>query len=155
MNEYTAWQLWIQENTVVILALIAVGFAALVKTSHTIWQQHKEFEDARRKAEKEIQAEREKTEKSEMGRVADKLQDLVDQIKFLFTRQDDHGKKLQDHSIQIGELKTDIEGLRGEIKKQDAKCSERGKFVDEKLKTLITHKRVEDPPLCDRTDRSD
>ncbi len=106
----SSWELWIQGNTVVVRVVVAFLGYAVGHLAMTVWKQRKEVEQ------------------SELGRVADKLQDLVEQIQYLFQKQD----------ITV----TSIDNLGGRVttleKKQEAdraKCNEREKLViDIKLK---------------------
>lgn len=136
------WQVILAENAPVVLVvisllsmIIAAGFGLLAKLAYMIWQQHRE------------------NEKTELSRVADKLEDLVDQIKTLFTRQDEHGKKLDEQGKEIGGIKADLVQVRGDLKRQKIYCQGRERFVDEKLG--VGNSRQADPPYCDSPERTD
>jgi len=102
--EYHAWEIWIQSNAILMLTLFGVGFAALVKLSLMVWEQHK------------------KLETSEFSKLVGKMEDLVDQIKFLFKGQEHQEEKLDGAVVRIGKLEKRI----GE---HFVRCNEREKMV--------------------------
>ncbi len=102
--EYHAWEIWIQSNAILMLTLFGVGFAALVKLSLMVWEQHK------------------KLETSEFAKLVEKMEDLVDQIKFLFKGQEHQERKLDGAIVRISKLEKRI----GE---HFVRCNEREKLV--------------------------
>ncbi len=104
MSEYSALEQWLTSNAVVVFIIMSIGFAALVKLSLMVWAQHKKIEE------------------SEITRLVDRIEDLVEQIKFLFKSQDDHNEKLDNLTGRVGK----VEKRLGE---HFTRCNEREKVL--------------------------
>ncbi len=101
----SSWEIWIQNNTVIVRFIGAFLIYAVGHLATMVWKQRKEVE------------------KSELGRVADKLQDLVEQIQYLFQKQD----------ITL----TSIDNLGGRVTTLEKKTEAHVAKCDEREKTLI------------------
>lgn len=138
MTDFQAWEIWLQSNAVLILALIGIGLGALVKLSLMVWNQHQALE------------------KSELSRVVDKIDELVTQIQVLF--------KKQDNTLdEISDIKRTVATLDKNHCATNVLCVERGKIISDikerqdRLDSIIlNHKSLRGDThvlINDRTDR--
>lgn len=134
-TEYSDMSRIIASNVPIVILLGILGFAVMGKMFDILWKQHKE-----------IQTQKEKVDESELARVADRIGDLVEQIKFLFAQRENDTEEIEG----IKERVSDLEKGQGE---QHTRCDEREKAVADKIKVL--HRRLDDPQTHDRSDRGD
>ena len=149
-------------NIPIVLFLITICFIVIGKLFHVLWKQHKDFNVEKRQLnkekdelKKEVEEKREEIEKSEISRVVDKIEDLVEQIKFLFTGQREMNAELSDVKLRVGNNEK-------KIASQCAICKERVNIISDIKerqdyniakfdKALID--RAIDVKRVDRTDR--
>lgn len=134
-TEYSDMSRIIASNIPIVLLIGVAGFAVMGKMFDILWKQHKE-----------IQKQKEKVDESELARVADRIGDLVEQIKYLFEQRENDNAEIEGVKVRVSAL----EKKQGE---QDATCKERDKSVTDKIKVL--HHRLDEPCAQDRTDRGD
>ena len=104
MNQASAWATILADNAPLVVVLFAIMGAAVVKLVHMVVTQHRTIEQ------------------SELGRVADKLGELISQIKVLFLKYEGVMDKLDDQGNRMGKLEKAV----GE---QFTRCDEREKVL--------------------------
>ena len=104
MNQTSAWATILADNAPLVVVLFAIMGAAVVKLVHMVVTQHRTIEQA------------------ELGRVADKLGELISQIKVLFLKHDKVMDKFDDQGGRLGKLEKAV----GE---QFTRCDEREKVL--------------------------
>ena len=125
-TEYASWAKIVTTNIPLILMLIVVCFGIIGKLFHLLWVQHKD-----------IERQKKKTEKSELSRVLEKIETLIEQTQFLFKKQDNTNDRIDEQELRIGT----VEKKQAE---RDATCQEREKSVNDKFKNM--YRRYDDPP---------
>ena len=126
-NEIGTWATILANNAPLVVLLFTLAVVTIGKMGHMIWQQHR------------------KIEKSELGRVADKLGELISQIKILFMKHDGVMDKLDDQGNRLGKLEKAV----GE---QFTRCGEREKVLSDIRIRQDFNIRKFDAALLDKKD---
>lgn len=128
MNQYTAWELWINNNIPVILLVIVLGFGTIGTLFKYVISLHKELREQRLEFQEKIDNETKKDEDSQMASIAKDIKHLVERIEMLFKKHDNHELRIVCLERRCGE--------------QTQVCTEREKSVTDRFKVL--HNRVDD-----------
>ena len=135
MNDYAAWEIWIHNNIPVVVLVTATGFAAFSLLFKRHLNQYTEFTEKKEQLLKELSDKKDQVENSQIIRLVDRIEILVDQNRLLFSKQDAHAEKF----LQIDRRFNRVEVALGV---QETRCSERERTLDQQ----IGGRRVSDPP---------
>jgi Tfp pilus assembly protein PilX len=140
-----------------LLLAISTLLAVVAKLLHWLYVQHKEMQKEKdaaqdealklvRDAEEKLRQAQAKQQKTELGRIADKIAEIVDQNRTLFAKHDNTEER-----VTVLEKKCESHVTR---------CIEREKKIDTMFDYFSNNccdasRRKSGPPHVDRSDRSD
>lgn len=142
---------FISEYPGLIISVAAVVMAVSLKLMHWFYGQYKELQKEKNAVSSQLEEAKDKVQATELSRIADRITDLVEQNKVLFTKFDNHAKSISELNLRTTKLE------RGQYS-QDIRCAEREKqftLVMDKIDIVasafnFSHKRKEDSPKVDR-----
>lgn len=166
ISQFTAWEIWIHNNVVVILLIISLGFGLLLWMANRLLNQHKDFNKEKKILLADIDGRKEKAEETALIGIAEKIEGLVKQVTDLFSGQREMNADMSKIKERVGTTEKRLKSTNDVIviikeennvisKKQgvqEARCIEREKAMADKFKVL--HHRVNEPLMpIDRCDR--
>lgn len=142
---------FVSEYPGLILSVLAALMAALLKLMHWFYNQYKELQKEKDVVSNKLEDAKDKVQATELSRIADRITDLVEQNKVIFTKFDNQAKSISDLNLRTTKLE------RGQHS-QDIRCAEREKqfaLVVDKIDTAVSalkagHTRKSDPPFTER-----
>ena len=134
MGEYAAWEVWIHNNIPIVVLVTVMGFAAFSLLFKRHLNLYTDFSAKKEQLLKELGDKKEQVENSQIIRLVDRIEILVDQNRLLFAKQDAHAERF----LQIDRRFNRVEVALGV---QATRCSERERTLDQQ----IGGHRVSDP----------
>jgi len=122
MDTYRAWEVWCHSNIPVVMLIIISGTGGFAWMFNRLLNQHKDFCAMKENFHKELEIKQNMVEKSQITRLVDKIEVLVEQNRQLFQKHDNHNERLNEFGHRINKVEKRV----GE---NTMRCDEREKVL--------------------------